>query len=86
MGVMTTAVPQAPTSSNSASSSTGTGRFSTCMPKSAATSCRVLLVMDGRTLSDKGVTYLFPLMAKKLEEPNSSTNCRVAEFRYSSSV
>ena len=56
MGVMTTAVPQPAASSNVESSSMGTGRCSTFMPMSAATSRSVLLVMEGSTLSDSGVT------------------------------
>ena len=86
IGVMTTAVPQAPASSKVSSSSRGMGRFSTVMPRSSATVCRLLLVMDGSTLSESGVMYLLSLMPKKLDEPNSSTNSRVPELRNRSSV
>ena len=56
MGVITTAVPQASTSSNSESSSTGTARLSTLRPISSASVCSDLFVIDGSTLSESGVT------------------------------
>ena len=55
IGLITAAVPQAPASSNVASSSSGIGLTSTFKPKSKANCCRLLLVMEGRIEEDFGV-------------------------------
>jgi len=55
-GVTTTAVPHAATSANSFTSSNGTGRTSTFMPRSAAICLSVLLVTLGSTECESGVT------------------------------
>jgi hypothetical protein len=55
-GANTTAVPQPATSEKSAHSSMVTGRTSTVIPIESATSCNILLVMDGKTEAFSGAT------------------------------
>ena len=76
MGVSTTAVPHAATSSNDPTSSHGTGRSTTSRPMSAAACMTTLFVHDGRIEGDFGVTSLPPTTARKFEVENSSMNLR----------
>lgn len=70
--VITTAVPQAPTSLNEATSVNGTGLCSTVKPSSSASCMRDLLVIDGSTAGLSGVTNLLSsVTAKKFEVENS---------------
>src|SRR5664279_4160136 len=72
IGVITAAVPQAPTSSKDSNSSTPTGLFSTFIPIFFANSIRLILVMEGRIEVDFGVIYVLFLIAKKFAGPHSS--------------
>ena len=72
IGLITAAVPQAPASSNVASSSTWIGRRSTFIPIFSAKNIKLLFVIEGRIDVDNGVMYVLSLIAKKLAAPASS--------------
>ena len=84
-GVITTAVPSAATALKRLISVYGIGRHSTLMPRSFAHCLSDMLVTDGSTEQESGVTYVPSLvMPAKFEVANSSMYLWVLASRYSS--